>query len=68
MATDSSTKTTRTIGQADLPLSCPMPDEALWNQHPRVYIPLDKQGRGACPYCGNQFQLKSAVDSIDGES
>ncbi len=45
--------------QKDLPLSCPMPDEALWNQHPRVYIALDGEGKGTCPYCGNQFQLQA---------
>ncbi len=51
------TKSVKTISQKDLPLSCPMPDDPLWDQHPRVYIPLDDEGKGACPYCGNQFQL-----------
>lgn len=48
----------KTIQQKDLPLSCPLPDGSLWNQHPRVYIPLDKSGKGVCPYCGTQYQLE----------
>lgn len=47
------------IEQNDLPLSCPRPEQSLWNLHPRVYIPLDDNGHGHCPYCGNQFQLAS---------
>ncbi|NVJ65155.1 MAG: zinc-finger domain-containing protein [Gammaproteobacteria bacterium] len=47
----------RKISKQDLPLSCPLPDDTLWNQHPRVYIPLNKDGKGSCPYCGNQYQL-----------
>ncbi|MBV34641.1 MAG: hypothetical protein CMP47_04185 [Rickettsiales bacterium] len=35
-----------------------MPDVTLWSQHPRVYIPI-KDNQGHCPYCGNQFILKS---------
>lgn len=46
------------ITSDDLPLSCPMPDVTLWSQHPRVYIPI-KNNQGHCPYCGNQFILKS---------
>lgn len=42
----------------DLPLSCPMPNQALWSQHPRVFIPFE-DGEGHCPYCGNLFRLKA---------
>lgn len=49
------------ISKKDLPLSCPMPNDELWNQHPRVYIPLDDEGKGACPYCGNHYQLVEDV-------
>ncbi|WP_267112860.1 zinc-finger domain-containing protein, partial [Xanthomonas sacchari] len=27
--------------RADLPLSCPTPEMALWNSHPRVYLPIE---------------------------
>ncbi len=56
---DTVSKSAKKITKDDLPLSCPMPDDTLWNQHPRVYIPLDDDGKGACPYCGNQYQLEA---------
>ncbi|NIV74016.1 MAG: zinc-finger domain-containing protein [Gammaproteobacteria bacterium] len=46
------------VTRADLPLSCPMPEMALWNSHPRVYLPIEKTGRAKCPYCGADFYLK----------
>ena len=45
------------ISQDELPACCPPKEEETWNQHPRVYIDLKQNGRGACPYCGNQFEL-----------
>ena len=53
------TRRTIEVSAGDLPISCPMPNETLWNQHPRVFIPL-KNGEGHCPYCGNHFRLKSS--------
>ncbi len=46
------------VTKADLPLSCPMPDMALWNSHPKVYLPIEKTGKAACPYCGAVYELK----------
>jgi uncharacterized Zn-finger protein len=40
-----------------LPLSCPTPAQALWNQHPRVFIPLSENGSARCPYCGTIYHL-----------
>ena len=46
------------IGRADLPLSCPLPSMALWNSHPRVYLPIEAEGGQAeCPYCGAKYRL-----------
>jgi len=45
------------VGQADLPLSCPMPGMSLWNSHPRVYLPIEQTGQAKCPYCGACFGL-----------
>ena len=47
------------VRRADLPLSCPQPSMALWNSHPRVYLPIEKApgGEVACPYCGSHFVL-----------
>ena len=46
------------VRRADLPLSCPTPAMALWNSHPRVYLPVEKNGGEAqCPYCGAHFVL-----------
>lgn len=47
------------VTRADLPLSCPMPDMALWNSHPRVYLPIEDRGHATCPYCGAEFTLET---------
>lgn len=46
------------VKRSDLPLSCPTPDMALWNSHPRVYLPIEKTGRAKCPYCGAEYLLE----------
>jgi uncharacterized Zn-finger protein len=47
-----------TVGRAELPLSCPTPAMALWNSHPRVYLPIEATGSAKCPYCGAVFVLE----------
>lgn len=47
-----------TVTAADLPLACPMPDMALWNSHPRVYLPIESSGFAKCPYCGAEYTLQ----------
>ncbi|TNF99493.1 MAG: zinc-finger domain-containing protein [Gammaproteobacteria bacterium] len=57
----SNSKKQYVITQADLPVSCPMPEMELWNSHPRVYISLDPiTGRGKCPYCGAEYVLEKS--------
>ena len=52
-------KHVRIITRDDLPLCCPMPNDPLWNQHPRVYLPIeDAGGSVACSYCGQVYLLK----------
>ncbi len=46
------------VYDSDLPLCCPLPRLALWDQHPRVYIPILSGEKAACPYCGTTFTLK----------
>ena len=47
-----------TVHRSDLPLSCPTPEMALWNSHPRVYLPIEAEGgQSTCPYCGAEFHL-----------
>ena len=46
------------VQAADLPLACPMPEMALWNSHPRVYLPIEETGQAKCPYCGAEYTLK----------
>ena len=46
------------ISRSDLPLSCPRPQDAVWNMHPRVYLPIDKTGEEVCPYCGARYILE----------
>ena len=45
------------VARAALPLSCPTPEMALWNSHPRVYLPIEASGSAKCPYCGALFVL-----------
>lgn len=47
------------ISRKSLPVACPTPDMALWNSHPRVYLPFDsaRNGRLVCPYCSTEFVL-----------
>lgn len=46
------------VRRADLPLSCPLPSQAVWNEHPRVYLPIENEGgHSQCPYCGTQYVL-----------
>jgi uncharacterized Zn-finger protein len=45
------------VTPADLPLSCPMPGMHLWNSHPKVYLPVEEEGRVKCPYCGATYAL-----------
>ncbi len=47
------------VTRADLPLSCPTPAMALWNSHPKVYLPIEEDGgTSKCPYCGALFVLQ----------
>ncbi len=46
------------VTEDDLPVHCPMPGTSLWNSHPQVFIAFDENGRGKCPYCGAEYNLK----------
>lgn len=46
------------VSRSDLPLSCPRPEDEVWNMHPRVFLPIEKTGEATCPYCGTKYQLK----------
>lgn len=45
------------VSSKDLPLTCPMPGMALWNSHPKVYLPIEETGQAKCPYCGTEYAL-----------
>lgn len=45
------------VSRSDLPLSCPRPEDEVWNMHPRVYLPIEKTGEATCPYCGARYAL-----------
>jgi uncharacterized Zn-finger protein len=51
------------VKSTDCPLACPMPDQSLWNMHPRVYLAIEETGKVACPYCGTQYTLE--IDAED---
>ncbi len=45
------------VRRDQLPLSCPTPEQKLWNSHPRVYLPLEETGEALCPYCSARYTL-----------
>ena len=45
------------IRPEQLPICCPMPDQRLWDSHPRVWLPLGQVERARCPYCSAEFTL-----------
>ena len=47
------------ISAKDLPLACPRPKMALWNAHPKVYLPIGQTGQAICPYCSTEYILKN---------
>lgn len=57
-ATKVDQKKPRLLSASDLPLCCPMPEDELWNAHPRVYLPIEKTGEEVCPYCGQRYVLE----------
>ena len=52
-----STNKSYQVKREDLPLSCPSPDQKLWDSHPRVYLPIEETGEASCPYCSAQYTL-----------
>lgn len=47
----------RFVTEADLPLSCPPPEEVAWNMHPRIYLPIEEAKEVVCPYCSARYIL-----------
>ena len=54
---DASTQSEYEVRRDDLPLSCPTPEQKLWNSHPRVYLPIEKTGTATCPYRSSVYRL-----------
>ena len=49
------------VTASDLPLHCPTPAMAVWNSHPRVFLPIENTGRARCPYFGTEYTLKGGA-------
>ncbi|MDO4904350.1 MAG: zinc-finger domain-containing protein [Lautropia sp.] len=50
------------LDAADLPAFCPNPEMTLWNQHPRVFLDVTRNGSARCPYCNTVYRLKPGVE------
>lgn len=46
------------ITRNDLPLHCPLPNQSLWDAHPRVFLSVEETGKAICPYCSAEYILK----------
>lgn len=49
------------VTEADMPLSCPMPNMRLWDAHPRVFLPIGESGHAKCPYCEAEYFLNGSA-------
>ncbi|MFY9477027.1 MAG: zinc-finger domain-containing protein [Aquabacterium sp.] len=38
---------------------CPNPKQALWSNHPKVYLDVATTGEARCSYCGTVYKLKA---------
>ena len=45
------------IQKADLPLHCPTGEQSAWSMHPKVFLPIDQDGKASCPYCGTRYNI-----------
>jgi uncharacterized Zn-finger protein len=54
---NANTESVYQVSRDDLPLSCPTPQQKLWDSHPRVYLPIEETGEATCPYCSARYQL-----------
>ena len=57
MSSNDNTRRIIEVEQSQLPLHCPLPEHAVWNSHPRVFLPIEKSGEAVCPYCGTHYKL-----------
>lgn len=53
-----------TVTSKDTPLTCPMPGMALWNSHPKVYLPIEETGHAKCPYCGAEYTMTDWSENV----
>lgn len=51
-----------TVKPQDLPLYCPGEGKTLWNQHPRVFLPIEADSEYRCPYCSRLYYLDGAPE------
>lgn len=56
--TQACTKRHYEVTRADLPFCCPLPNQRLWDAHPRVYLPIEEEKHVICPYCDAEYTLK----------
>ena len=50
------------VTMKDLPLSCPMPGQELWNAHPKVFLPIADTHHEICKYCSTEYILVKNKD------
>ncbi len=61
MSTARNTQNVVEVTAKDLPLHCPTAEVALWNNHPKVYIPVERTGEARCPYCSTLYRFKGEL-------
>jgi uncharacterized Zn-finger protein len=58
----------RLVKPQDLPLSCPLPEDEVWNMHPRVYLPIDEEPSGelTCPAIPHSVSISTTFIGQSG--
>jgi len=55
------------VTKDELPMHCPAPGSALWDSHPRVFIPLEDSPEAACSYCGTVYKLVDSKNELSAD-
>ena len=56
------------VTKDELPMHCPAPGSALWDSHPRVFIPMEDATEAACSYCGTVYKLVEQKTDSHGKN
>ncbi|AWD32624.1 hypothetical protein CKSOR_00518 [Candidatus Kinetoplastibacterium sorsogonicusi] len=46
------------IKSKDVSICCPMPNENIWNLHPKIFLKITApDNKVKCPYCNTEYRI-----------